>query len=169
MSLTSATIEVPVGDIVVLFENDALRALSFSEGSKYPLRGTEPKRLSELPRTPRNHPGFSRLLAYFKGDLGALDRIHVAMNGTPFQLQVWNMLRKIPAGTTFSYARLAREIGEPKAVRAVASANARNPVAIVVPCHRVIASDGKLCGYAGGIERKRWLLAHEGVLVACNE
>jgi len=107
-----------------------------------------------------------RLEAYFAGDLEALDAIEVAPSGTPFQQRVWAELRRIPAGETRSYASVARAIGRPGAVRAVASANARNPIALVVPCHRSVRSDGTLGGYAGGLDRKSWLLAHEGARVA---
>jgi methylated-DNA-[protein]-cysteine S-methyltransferase len=102
------------------------------------------------------------LQRYVAGDLHALDSIEVDTGGTPFQQSVWRALRRIPAGTTWSYARLASEIGRPSAVRAVAAANGANPVSIVVPCHRVIGSDGRLTGYGGGLARKRWLLVHEG-------
>ena len=98
---------------------------------------------------------------YFKGNLRALDTIQVDTGGTAFQQSVWRTLRRIPAGATWSYARLAREIGRPSAVRAVAAANGANPVSIVVPCHRVIGSDGSLTGYGGGLEMKAWLLEHE--------
>jgi methylated-DNA-[protein]-cysteine S-methyltransferase len=100
---------------------------------------------------------------YFLGDLGAIDSIPVTTGGTSFQREVWAALRTIQAGTTLSYAALARQLGRPKSVRAVGAANAANPVAIVVPCHRVIGTDGSLSGYGGGISRKRWLLVHEGV------
>ena len=98
---------------------------------------------------------------YFQGDLAAIDTLPVKTGGTPFQRDVWRALRDIPCGTTFSYSNLAKEIGRPSAVRAVGSANGSNPVGIVVPCHRVIGSDGLLTGYGGGIERKSWLLDHE--------
>ena len=106
------------------------------------------------------------LRRYLGGDLTALDAIDVDTQGTPFQEKVWSRLRKIPAGATWSYADLARAVGKPSAVRAVAGANASNPVSLVVPCHRVIAADGKLSGYGGGVPRKRWLLTHEGALLA---
>jgi methylated-DNA-[protein]-cysteine S-methyltransferase len=83
------------------------------------------------------------------------------LRGTAFQRTVWAALRAIPPGDTVTYAELARRVGRPGAARAVGSAVARNPVSIVVPCHRVVGSDGSLTGYAGGVERKRWLLAHE--------
>ncbi len=100
---------------------------------------------------------------YFNGDLLAIDRIECATNGTPFQQSVWSALRSIPAGQTLSYGALAVRIGNPSAVRAVGLANGSNPIAVVVPCHRVMGTDGSLTGYGGGLERKRWLLAHEGV------
>lgn len=102
------------------------------------------------------------LAAYFTGQIHAIDSLAVATPGTPFQRRVWSELRRIPAGTTISYATLARRIGSPAAVRAVGLANGANPIAIVVPCHRVIGADGSLTGYGGGLARKRWLLAHEG-------
>ena len=101
------------------------------------------------------------LLAYFAGDLVALDSIQVATGGTSFQRDVWRALRSIPAGTTQTYGQLAHTIGRPTSSRAVGAANGANPIAIVVPCHRVIGADASLTGYGGGIERKRWLLAHE--------
>ena len=105
----------------------------------------------------------ARLDRYFKGNPDALEHIDVEMKGTPFQIRVWQALRSIPAGTTWSYGQLARAIGSEKAVRAVGTANGQNPVAIIVPCHRVIGSDGRLTGYAGGLERKQKLLELEGV------
>jgi methylated-DNA-[protein]-cysteine S-methyltransferase len=98
---------------------------------------------------------------YFEGDVEAIDALPVQTGGTPFQRTVWSALREIACGTTASYAKLAERIGRPTAVRAVGLANGSNPVGIVVPCHRVIGSDGSLTGYGGGIERKRWLLEHE--------
>jgi methylated-DNA-[protein]-cysteine S-methyltransferase len=98
---------------------------------------------------------------YFAGDDPRFDALRLDAGGTPFQAEVWRGLRRIPSGETLPYAELARRIGRPRAARAVGAANARNPLAIVVPCHRVIGSDGGLGGYAGGVERKRWLLRHE--------
>ena len=100
---------------------------------------------------------------YFAGDLGAIEDLPVQTAGTPFQRKVWRALREIPCGTTASYGQLAGQIGQPTAVRAVGLANGANPVGVVVPCHRVIGSNGSLTGYGGGIERKRWLLKHEGI------
>jgi methylated-DNA-[protein]-cysteine S-methyltransferase len=98
---------------------------------------------------------------YFEGDFHALDEVRWATAGTPFQHSVWATLTTIPAGETLSYGGLAERIGKPKAVRAVGLAIGANPLAIVVPCHRVIGADGSLTGYGGGLPRKRWLLDHE--------
>lgn len=103
----------------------------------------------------------ARLARYFEGDLAALDDIEVESHGTPFQQAVWRQLRLIPAGQTRSYAEIAAAVGAPAAVRAVGAANGANPIGIVVPCHRVIGSNGKLTGFAGGLASKRWLLDHE--------
>lgn len=99
---------------------------------------------------------------YFDGDFAALEQIDLHDGGTPLQNAVWRELRRIPGGTTRSYSAVALAVGNSRAVRAVASANARNPIAILVPCHRVIGRDGSLAGYAGGLWRKEWLLRHEG-------
>ena len=101
------------------------------------------------------------ILQYFAGELDAIDCVPVETGGTPFQRKVWRALRDIPCGTTTSYGELAKRIGYPAAVRAVGAANGANPVAVVVPCHRVIGANGSLTGYGGGIERKQWLLDHE--------
>ena len=107
----------------------------------------------------------AQLEAYFAGALREFT-LPLAARGTPFQQQVWAALREIPYGRTTSYGALAVALGDPKATRAVAGANAHNPLSIVVPCHRVIGADGSLTGFGGGVERKRWLLAHEGALDA---
>jgi methylated-DNA-[protein]-cysteine S-methyltransferase len=103
---------------------------------------------------------------YFKGCIGSLPMDVINMIGTDFQKSVWDGLITIPAGQTLSYAALADQLGKPKAVRAVARANALNPVSIIVPCHRVIGSNGTLTGYAGGLARKNWLLDHEAAILA---
>lgn len=107
--------------------------------------------------------------AYFQGALDALDSLPIATGGTPFQRRVWEALRDIPAGRTTSYGALAAAIGLPGAARAVGLANGANPIAILVPCHRVIGANAALTGYGGGIHRKRWLLAHEGVAGLAEE
>jgi methylated-DNA-[protein]-cysteine S-methyltransferase len=99
---------------------------------------------------------------YFAGDIRALEAVPVATVGTAFQRKVWAALQRIPVGETRSYGQLAAEIGEPTASRAVGLANGQNPIAIVIPCHRVIGADGSLTGFGGGLPRKRWLLSHEG-------
>jgi methylated-DNA-[protein]-cysteine S-methyltransferase len=104
--------------------------------------------------------------AYFAGALHALDGIETDTGGTAFQREVWAALRQIPPGMTESYSQLAVRLGRPKAVRAVGMANGANPIGVVVPCHRVIGADKSLTGYGGGLERKRWLLGHEGALTA---
>jgi methylated-DNA-[protein]-cysteine S-methyltransferase len=114
---------------------------------------------------PARDPGglTSAMRRYFKGDLSVIEKLPTKTAGTPFQRSVWKALRKIKCGSTISYAELARRIGKPKAVRAVGLANGQNPVSVVVPCHRVIGSNGSLTGYGGGLPRKKWLLEHEGV------
>lgn len=101
-----------------------------------------------------------QLTAYFSGSLTEFD-LPLQLQGTPFQQRVWEALKTIPYGRTMSYGELAQTIGQPNASRAVGLANGRNPLSIVVPCHRVIGANGKLTGYGGGIERKQWLLNHE--------
>lgn len=108
-------------------------------------------------------PAATRQLAeYFAGQRRHFD-LPLALRGTAFQERVWQALTEIPYGATWSYGRLAERIGNPRAVRAVGLANGRNPISILVPCHRVIGADGSLTGYGGGLERKQWLLAHEGL------
>lgn len=103
------------------------------------------------------------LAAYFGGDRRGFANLPLDPRGTDFQMRVWQELRRIPWGQTISYAELARRVGRPRASRAVGQANARNPIPLIIPCHRVVAADGSLGGYSAGLDRKRWLLAHEGV------
>jgi methylated-DNA-[protein]-cysteine S-methyltransferase len=103
------------------------------------------------------------LADYFAGDLDRLDAIEWRLAGTAFQRNVWTALRTIPAGTTSTYGALAKQLDVPKAVRAVGHANGSNPISVVLPCHRLVGANGSLTGYGGGLDRKRWLLAHEGV------
>jgi methylated-DNA-[protein]-cysteine S-methyltransferase len=105
-----------------------------------------------------------QLAEYFAGERQQFD-MPVKLAGTPFQQQVWQELTRIPCGETITYAELARRIGHPTATRAVGHANGRNPVSIIVPCHRVIGADGKLTGYGGGVDKKQWLLAWERRLI----
>jgi methylated-DNA-[protein]-cysteine S-methyltransferase len=110
-------------------------------------------------------PAAEQVRAYFAGELRDFD-LRLAPEGTDFQRRVWEALRAIPFGETISYGELARRLGRPTASRAVGAANGRNPIAIVVPCHRVIGADGTLTGYGGGLDRKRWLLRHEESVLA---
>jgi methylated-DNA-[protein]-cysteine S-methyltransferase len=147
-------VDSPVGLLTVAMGPRGLRALSFD--NRLPdVAG--PAREGRLPKVVAD-----ALAAYFRGDLRAIDSLEIDPRGTEFQRRVWATLRTIPAGTTWSYARLAQAVGQPSAMRAVGAANGRNPIALVVPCHRVIASDGTLGGYGGGLDKKRWLLRHEG-------
>ncbi|MCP4003986.1 MAG: methylated-DNA--[protein]-cysteine S-methyltransferase [bacterium] len=167
MELYYDEIASPIGMILLVADERALWALDFADTRERMMRLLK-MRYSEvsLVRT-RNPGGFSaRVRAYLEGDLRALDAIPVDTGGTDFQRKVWRALRKVRSGRTSSYGALARRIGEPKAARAVGAANGRNPVALVLPCHRILGADGSLTGYAGGLQRKRWLLEHEGVDVA---
>ena len=104
------------------------------------------------------------LKAYFRGDLDRLGDIKWRVAGTPFQRKVWTALCRIKAGTTMSYGALAAKLDAPRAMRAVGHANGSNPISVVVPCHRLIGTDGSLVKYGGGLKRKQWLLAHEGAI-----
>jgi methylated-DNA-[protein]-cysteine S-methyltransferase len=161
-TLWTSTHESPIGTLRSAVGSDgALVALGF-EDSWAPLFARVAVRFAD-PRVARGVPEHvtQAIEAYFGGDVTALDALPVDPAGTEFQRRVWTALRAIPAGETRSYAAVASMIGAPRAVRAVGAANRANPVAIAIPCHRVIASDGALHGYGGGLERKRWLLGHE--------
>ena len=167
VTLATATVDTPVGPMALFARQDALCGLIFADGLGR-LRPTLEARFGRDLRTVEaDDPAgaVERLRAYLGGELRALDDIAVDVGGTPFQAAVWAALRTIPVGTTCSYGDLARAVGRPEAVRAVGAANGANPVSVVVPCHRVIASDGKLHGYGGGLPRKRWLLTHERALL----
>lgn len=159
-----AIIKTPIGELGVSLGPQGLLGVDFT-GSPEELQRRLERRVGPVTLTMEMHPAGAALHAYFTGKLVAPQLLQTAILGTPFQRQVWAALRKIPAGKTITYAELASWIGRPSAVRAVASANGDNPWPIVVPCHRVIGSDGSLTGYGGGIERKRWLLQHEGALL----
>lgn len=160
------TIESPIGPLSIAARDGRVCLLHFGAdetyvrrqlGSWYPDAAVEPH--------PDPAGAVGRLARYFDGRLDALDEIEVEFNGTPFQQRVWQSLREIRAGTTSTYAALAATVGAPSAVRAVGAANGANPVAVIVPCHRVIGSNGRLTGYGGGLDRKAWLLQHEGAAV----
>ena len=163
MNLAIDTFGSPVGPLTLASDGRALVALEFGTPADHALAQLRARFGDAVPiREVRDPEGFtSRVHAYFAGDLGALQDCPVDCGGTPFQRRVWAALREIAPGETLSYSALAARIGMPGASRAVGLANGRNPVAIAVPCHRVIGADGSLTGYGGGIERKRWLLAHE--------
>jgi methylated-DNA-[protein]-cysteine S-methyltransferase len=158
-------LDTPIGRLALLASEEGhLRGVGFTDHHSamhepplpHPATGTRSVRLA------RDPGGLtSALRAYFDGDLGAIAELPAEADGTAFQLAVWQALREIPSGETRSYGDIARRIGKPRAVRAVGLANGSNPIAIVVPCHRVIGSNGSLTGYGGGLDRKRWLLAHE--------
>jgi methylated-DNA-[protein]-cysteine S-methyltransferase len=156
-------IGTPIGTLLLVAGETGVCVLDF-DGDAETVREALGRRFGEVELRRRRDPGgFSaRVRDYFAGELRALDAIPADPGGTPFQAAVWRALRGIPAGRTASYAAIAQRIGRPSAVRAVGAANGRNPVALIIPCHRVIGADGSLTGYGGGIERKRWLLAHEG-------
>ena len=164
MLLLEDRVDTPTGRMIVLADEAGnLRALdweSHAQRLETLLRrhyGNDPARQT----APDPHGLASALSAYMAGELEALACVPVATNGTPFQRTVWAALRKIPSGTTTTYGALAAELGMPRASRAVGLANGANPIAIAVPCHRVVGASGELTGFGGGLERKRWLLAHE--------
>lgn len=170
MKLQTNDIETPIGTMRVAARGGSLCAVGFVEHWGRLVTGLQ-QRFGEihLEQHPDPAGACSHLAAYFAGDLDALDSLQVDAGGTQFQRQVWAALRTIPVGRTASYSDIARAIAHPAAVRAVGAANGLNPIAVVVPCHRVIRADGSLCGYGGGIERKRWLLEHErAVLLSCR-
>jgi methylated-DNA-[protein]-cysteine S-methyltransferase len=170
-------LDTPTGRmLIVLDEEERVRAVDWQDYEdrmrrllRLHYRGGETLR-PQAPAAQRSRSAASEALrAYFDGHLDALTSLRTATNGTPFQRAVWDALRRIPAGQTVSYSRLAQAIGRPSAVRAVGLANGSNPIAIVVPCHRVIGANGALTGYGGGLDRKRWLLEHEGADAAVSE
>jgi methylated-DNA-[protein]-cysteine S-methyltransferase len=140
-------IKTPLGPMALLASNGVLKAE----------RSANPYGLSD------------KIRAYFDGDLAAIDDIATDGGGSDFESRVWAELRKIPCGTTQSYGAIARRLGDVAMSRAVGLANARNPIAIVVPCHRVIGADGSLTGYGGGLPRKKWLLLHEGAALKAEQ
>jgi methylated-DNA-[protein]-cysteine S-methyltransferase len=165
MNIEIAELDTPVGRIEIAVREGKLCALGF-EAHRGPIRDVLARRLGQVSfkPLPARDALIGRLRDYFKGDLSALDAIEVDTGGTQFQRAVWAQLRRIPVGETASYGEIAAAIRAPGAVRAVGTANGANPVGVVIPCHRVIRSDGNLGGYGGGLDRKRWLLAHEGAL-----
>lgn len=150
-----SVIDSPVGELLLTSDGSSLIGV-YMQDQKDAVKQTENWQRDDAALSePR-----AQLLAYFAGELRAFE-LPLAFDGTPFQQRVWRALCDIPYGETISYGELARRIGRPTAFRAVGLANGQNPISIVVPCHRVIGTNGSLTGYGGGLPRKRWLLAHE--------
>src|SRR4051812_22581621 len=167
MRLLVDRVASPAGPIVLVAHATALVAVDFGEPEDriwQLLQG----RFGAIEAERADDPlgASSAMRAYLAGRLDALDTLPVDAGGTAFQRGVWAALRTIPAGTTWSYKRLAGRVGRPAAGRAVGLPNGAHPLGIVVPCHRVIGANGSLTGYGGGLARKRWLLEHEGALLA---
>jgi O-6-methylguanine DNA methyltransferase len=162
MTLSLDRFASPIGDILLVFEGETLRALDFWDHEPRMHRLLR-LHYGEVALTEAAAPVAIRapLSGFFEGDWAALDSIAVATGGTPFQRMVWAAVRRIRPGATQSYGAVAAAIGRPGASRAVGLANGANPVAIVVPCHRVIGANAGLTGYGGGLARKAWLLTHE--------
>src|SRR5262249_30585646 len=149
------SLDSPVGELFLTSNGEAITELFMEKHKGGPKPINEWRRDDDLFREAAD-----QLRAYFDGELTAFD-LHLAASGARFQQGVWAELRKIPYGSTVSYGELARRLGNPNASRAVGSANGSNPISIIIPCHRVIGSNGKLTGYGGGIERKKFLLEFE--------
>jgi len=162
MKLMLSEIETPAGAVRLAATERGVCVLYFADGWHKAVQHLK-KHFGDVSfeNAKDPHGAVSALSRYVEGDMRAIDDVTVDMTGTPFQQRVWAELRLIPAGQTLSYGELARRVNSPDASRAVGAANGSNPVSIIVPCHRVIGSNGKLTGYGGGIERKRWLLDHE--------
>ncbi len=161
-------IPTPIGELIVVADREGcLRTVDWTdhEARMTRLLDRQYGQGRYLLKASRDPGGLScAMRRYFGGDLAAIETLPAKAEGTPFQKSVWAALRRINCGGTISYAELARRIGRPAAVRAVGLANGQNPIGIVVPCHRVIGSNGSLTGYGGGLDRKKWLLSHEGAL-----
>lgn len=167
---TRGTLATPLGEIAVVAARDGLLAVGFVDDDAR-LQRLLRRFHGELTVRPARDPvgACSALARWFDGDLDALGNLPRAAVGTPFQATLWAALAAIPRGTTTTYGALAASLGRPAAARAIGAANAANPLAIVVPCHRVVGADGSLTGYAGGTQRKRWLLAHERQYAGSDE
>lgn len=158
-------IESPIGELTCVVRDAVLVAVAFDADRGGTLDKLRRRFAGETMKDARESGGVRAAFEkYFAGDLPALDSLDVDPGGTPFQSKVWLTLREIAAGETWSYEDLARRVGSPAAVRAVGAANGANPIPLVLPCHRVIGKNGKLVGYGGGMDRKEWLLRHEGSL-----
>lgn len=161
ISLARTSIDSPVGELVLVERGSVLYGIAF-DGRWERLRGWLERRFSTIEwETASAGPASAALGRYFDGDPMALQDLDADPGGSPFQRKVWRILRSIGPGETWSYRDLALALGRPTATRAVAQANAVNPVPLVIPCHRVIGTNGSLTGFGGGLDRKRWLLRHE--------
>ena len=156
-----AAIDSPVGPLAIAAHDGRVCAVWFGAAAGMTAMVSRWYPDEPVTTTPDPAGSVTALHAYFSGALNAIDDVPVELHGTSFQQRVWQRLRAVRAGTTASYQDIARAIGAPNAVRAVGAANGANPVALIVPCHRIIGSNGTLTGYGGGLDRKRWLLAHE--------
>lgn len=167
MKMVHDSFESPIGTITAHVAGNALIHLDFADCGARAQRLLH-RRFGDIQPERTENPLDIRtcVAAYFAGDWRAFKDIKLDPGGTEFQREVWAGLRRIPPGQAISYAALAQSIRRPAAVRAAGRANALNPIAIIVPCHRVIGKDGTLTGYAGGLKRKEWLLRHEGALPA---
>jgi len=156
------SIDSPIGKVLLVVDGERMCSLDYEDYESRMMKLLE-RRYGQVHLTQTPNPcGFSALVhQYFAGDYTCLDTIPVTTGGTPFQQQVWSALRTIQPGTTMTYGHLAAHVGRPTAYRAIGATNALNPIAIVLPCHRVIGANASLTGYAGGLERKNWLLQHE--------
>ena len=165
MKLLFDSLQSPIGTLFIVAREGKLVSLDFDGYEERMHRLLKPRYPEAIFENTKDPCGFTtRMQRYFEGDMGVLETFEVETGGTPFQQEVWMALREIPAGSTWSYAQLARRVGRPTGFRAVGAANGLNPVAIVLPCHRVIGSNNSLTGYGGGLHRKRWLLQHENAL-----
>ncbi|MGH6944383.1 MAG: methylated-DNA--[protein]-cysteine S-methyltransferase [Geminicoccaceae bacterium] len=161
-------VESPIGTILLVADGEALRALEFADDQDETLRQFERRAGPRGNLAPARDPAglATRVRAYFAGEVDAFEGVAVRAGGTPFQREVWAALREIPPGRTTSYGQLAARLGRPGSSRAVGLANGANPIAIILPCHRVIGANGKLVGYGGGLPRKEALLAFEAAVLA---
>jgi methylated-DNA-[protein]-cysteine S-methyltransferase len=157
-----ARLDSPLGPLLACARGGAITGLWFGDGPHAPMPDAGWRR---APQDPVLRQLARELVEYFAGRRRAFD-VAVAPEGTPFQQAVWRALRTVPYGATASYAAIAAAIDRPRAVRATGAANGRNPVSIVIPCHRIVGADGSLTGYAGGLARKEWLLLLESGIVA---
>ncbi|MRS16008.1 methylated-DNA--[protein]-cysteine S-methyltransferase [Enterobacteriaceae bacterium RIT691] len=169
LRLLEDKIATPLGPLWILCDEQFhLRAVEWEEYSDRMTQLLELHyRVEGYERVAATDPnGLStKMKAYFDGDLSIIETLPSATAGTPFQREVWQALRTIPCGQVMHYGQLAEQLGRPGAARAVGAANGSNPVSVVVPCHRVIGRNGTMTGYAGGVQRKEWLLRHEGYLL----